>query len=349
MKTIISNIAIKAVTAYLPKKELNLKEYVSIYGENDVNNIIKTTGVERVRISDENETSADMCFEAASLLLKNEEIDKSNIDGLVFVSQTPDYILPATSIILQDRLGLSTETVCQDVRYGCSGYIYGILQASLWINSGLCKNVIVLSGDTTSKMTNNNDKSLKMVFGDCGTATLLSKGNQNIAFSLRSDGSKFDRLIIPAGGFRKPISDNTKILRFDEDNNGRTAEDLFMDGLAIFNFAINNVHIDINSLIEFAEWEKEDVNVFALHQANKFMVNFITKKLKVSSDKVPQNVLNYGNTGPASIPLLLCDKFSTKTISLEKVILSGFGVGLSWGSIACNLDGTHFYKPINVI
>jgi len=349
MKTIISNIDIKAITAYLPQKELNLLNFATLYGENEVINIINTTGVEKVRVSAQNETSADMCYEAASHLINKEEIDKTDIDGLVFVSQTPDYILPATSIILQNRLGLSTETICQDIRYGCSGYIYGLLQASLWINSGLCKNVLVLAGDTTSKMTNENDKSLKMVFGDCGTATLISKGKNDIAFSLRSDGSKFDRLIIPAGGFRNPISEKTRIVKFDEDKNGRSEEDLFMDGLAIFNFAINNVHIDINSLIEFVEWEKDDVNVFALHQANKFMVNFITKKLKVSSDKVPQNVLNYGNTGPASIPLLLCDKFSTDNLSLEKVIFSGFGVGLSWGSIACNLDGTHFYKPKNVI
>jgi len=349
MKTIISNIDIKAITAYLPQKELNLRDYATLYGENEVNNIINTTGVEKVRISADNETSADMCYEAATHLIINEKIDKSHIDGLVFVSQTPDYILPATSIILQDRLGLSTETVCQDVRFGCSGYIYGVLQASLWINSGLCKNVIVLAGDTTSKMTNENDKSLKMVFGDCGTATLISKGENDIAFSLRSDGSKFDKLIIPAGGFRNPISDKTKHVKFDEDKNGRSEEDLYMDGLAIFNFAINNVHTDINSLIEFAEWKKEDVDIFALHQANKFMVNYIIKKIKVENHKVPQSVLNYGNTGPASIPLLLCDNFSIKDNSLKKVILSGFGVGLSWGSIACNLNKTNFYTPIKII
>lgn len=347
MKVLFNNIEIKAITSYLPPKVLELTTLSSEYGETEVNNIIKTTGVERVRVCGEDQTASDMCFEAANQLIEKESIERESIDGLVFVSQTTDYILPATSIILQDRLGLKTDTVCLDIHYGCSGYIYGILQAALWINAGACKNVLVLAGDTTTKMINPHDKSLKMVFGDCGTATLVAKGDFDLGVTVNSDGSGYERLIVPAGGFRKPVSDVTKQLTYDADHNGRTEEDLYMDGMAIFNFAITHVHKDVDNLLNLINWKKEDIDYFILHQANNFMVNYVRKKLKVDPDKVPTNVTNYGNTGPATIPLLLTDLFADEKKTLEKVVLSGFGVGLSWGSIACNLSQTHFYTPIN--
>lgn len=347
MKTKIQGLKIAAVTSYLPVRKLELSSLGDLYGDKEVASIIKATGVEQVRIADEKQTSSDMCFEAAKSLIEKEQLAKEEIGGLVFVSQTTDYLLPASSIILQDRLGLPKSTVCLDIHYGCSGYIYGIFQAALWISSGACEKVLVLAGDTTSKMINPKDKSLRMVFGDSGTATLVTKGNHEIGFSITSDGSGYQNLIIPAGGFRLPKSEKTKELSFDDDNNGRTQEDLFMDGMAIFNFVLSNVHTDINDLIEFVQWDKTDVKLFALHQANNFMVNYVRKKLKVEMEKVPLNVTNYGNTGPATIPLLLSDRFSNTHPDLDKCILSGFGVGLSLGSLSCNLKETNFYQPLN--
>lgn len=347
MKNIIDNIKITAITSYLPTEVLELRTLYDVFGEAEVESVIKVTGIERLRISAKSQTASDMCFEAAEKLIKEEQIDRFEIDGLVFVSQNTDYLLPATSIILQNRLNLSQSTVCIDIHYGCSGYVYGLFQAALWLVSGACKNVLVLAGDTSTKMINPMDKSLKMVFGDCGTATLVTKGTHPMGFSILSDGSGYDRLIIPAGGFRTPCSEETKTLEFDSDNNGRTQEDLYMDGLAIFNFAITRVHRNIDGLIEQMQWNKDDVGLYALHQANNFMVNYVRKKLKVESNKVPTNVTNFGNTGPSTIPLLLTDVCTSVDYSLEKVILSGFGVGLSWGSIACNLSETRFYKPIN--
>lgn len=347
MKIVFNNIKITAIASWLPENNLEMTSLQPEYGAMEVINTIKVTGIERSRIANEGDTSSDMCFRAAIHLLEKEQIEKTNIDGLIFVSQTVDYILPATSICLQNRLGLSSETVCLDIHYGCSGYIYGIFQAALWIQSKACKNVLVLAGDTTSRLIHPKDKSLKMVFGDCGTATLVTEGNHSMGISIHSDGSVYDRLIVPAGGFRKPVDETTSQLVYDEDNNGRTDNNLFMDGMSIFNFTISNVHEDINALIECMEWEKDDIGLFALHQANDFMINYIRKKLKVFAEKVPANVKNYGNTGPASIPLLLSDLCSTSTFNLEKVIMSGFGVGLSWGSIACNMNETRFYEPIN--
>lgn len=348
MKTIINNVNIRAVNAWLPENNVELSSFASLYGEAEVNSIIKTTGVERVRVVDEKMTSSDMCYIAAEKLFEQEGFDKSQIDGLVFVSQTTDWILPATSISLQDRLGLSKDTVCIDVHYGCSGYIYGLFQAASWIACGACQNVLVLAGDTTSRMINEHDKSLRLVFGDCGTATIVGKGEGCMGFHIQSDGSGADRLIVPAGGFRLPISEETSVLEWDEDKNGRTKNDLYMDGMAIFNFAITKVHKNINTLIEEMGWQKQEVGFYGLHQANEFMVNYVRKKLKVDESIVPVNVKNYGNTGPATLPLLLSDICSnTHEYDLKKSILSGFGVGLSWGSVAADMSNTHFYSPVN--
>ncbi|MFR9567924.1 MAG: ketoacyl-ACP synthase III [Rikenellaceae bacterium] len=348
MKTILNGIEIKAISSWLPTNVLEMSSLNDIYGEKEVANIIKATGIERVRVADTDMTSSDMCYNAALHLIDQENIDCSEIDGLVFVSQTTDYILPATSVILQDRLKLNKGTVCIDIHYGCSGYIYGLFQAAMWINCGACKNVLVLAGDTSSRIINPLDKSIKMVFGDCGTATLVSKGDCKMGFSINSDGSGYDKLIIPAGGFRYPSDENTSIVTYDEDNNGRSKNDLYMDGSAIFNFAITEVHKDVNNIIGLMEWDKSEIDLYALHQANNFMVNYVRKKLKVSPDLVPLGVKNYGNTGPATIPLLLSDIYSNRSDSnLEKVILSGFGVGLSWGSVATNLSKTKLYSPVN--
>lgn len=348
MLTVIDNIIIKSINSWLPEKKVELSSFASLYGEAEVNSIIKATGVESVRVVDDKMTSSDMCYIAAEKLFEQEGFDKSKIDGLVFVSQTTDWILPATSVSLQDRLGLSKNTVCIDVHYGCSGYIYGLFQAASWIACGACQNVLVLAGDTTSRMINEHDKSLRLVFGDCGTATIVSKGEGSMGFHIQSDGSGADKLIVPAGGFRLPISEETSVLEWDEDKNGRTKNDLFMDGMAIFNFAITKVHKNINTLIEEMGWQKENVGFYGLHQANEFMVNYVRKKLKVDEIIVPVNVKNYGNTGPATLPLLLSDVCSGEhTFDLKKTILSGFGVGLSWGSVAADLSKTHFYSPVN--
>ena len=347
MKVILNNVQVKAVASWLPKNILEMVSLGAEYGDTEVANIMKATGVERARIADKDMCSSDMCQKAAEALMEKDGINKDEIDGLVFVSQTCDWILPSTSIALQDRLGLSKDTVCIDIHYGCSGFIYGLFQAASWITIGACKNVLVLAGDTTSRMMNPNDKSLRMVFGDCGTASLVTVGNTSMGFHIQSDGSGADRLIVPAGGFRLPVSEETSVLKWDEDKNGRTMNDLFMDGMAIFNFAITEVHKNVNSLIEYMDWAKEDVGFYALHQANEFMVNYVRKKLKVAFEVAPANCKDYGNTGPATIPFLLSDVCSQKQYDLKKTIMCGFGVGLSWGSVAADLSETKFYEPIN--
>lgn len=348
MQTIIKDIDIRAISSWLPEKCIEVRSFGERYGESAVENIIKATGVERIREAEPDMCSSDMCAKAAEYLIEQLHIDPCSIDGLVFVSQTTDWILPATSISLQDRLGLSKETVCLDIHYGCSGYVYGIFQAALWICSGACENVLVLAGDTTTRMINPDDKSLRLIFGDCGTATLVSRGGREIGFNIMSDGSGSDRLIVPAGGFRLPCSQSTAVVKCDEDNNCRSQNDLYMDGTAIFNFAITKVHRNINTLLEQMKWDDRSKVLFAIHQANAFMVNYIRKKLKVEPEQVPVDCRDFGNTGPSTIPLLLSDIYSDSNVrSLHKTVMSGFGVGLSIASMATDLSETQFLKPIN--
>ena len=348
MRTIIKNLYIRAVGAWLPENILTMSSLAPVYGEETVHNIIKTTGIEQVRVAGKNMTASDMCQYAAEYLIEKEGVPTAEIDGLVFVSQTSDYILPATSICLQDRLHLSKETVCMDIHYGCSGYIYGLFQAALWIQSGACRNVLVLAGDTTSRLINEQDKSLRMVFGECGTATLVSAGTGVMGFHIGSDGSGYDRLIVPAGGFRTPVSPETAALLYDDDGNGRTRNDLYMDGMGIFSFAVTQVPHSISALMEMMSWNKGDVGFVALHQANEFMVSYIRKKLKVKAETAPIDVKNFGNTGPATIPLLFSDLCSKENVyDLSKVVMCGFGVGLSLGSAATDMTKTRFYEPIN--
>lgn len=350
MKSIVTDINIRAIASCLPEQVIDFrKNYKTIFGDKRVEETIRATGVEQSHLARLDQTSSDLCFCAAEELFKKEKVDKSSIDGLVFVSQTADYILPSTSIVLQNKFGLSKDAICMDIHYGCSGYIYGLLQAVSWIKVGMCKNVLLLTGETNSKLVNPLDCALKMVFGDAGTATLLTRGDDEIAFAIHSDGSGYDQLIIPAGGYRLPVSGDTELPFTDKDGNIRTKNDMYMNGMGIFSFSISNVPSNIREVLLVQNWSKEDVGMFAFHQANRFIIDCIRKQLKLQWDVVPLNLQRVGNTGPASIPLLLSELGNSfSATKREKVIMSGFGVGLSWGAVACNLSETHFYEPINM-
>ncbi len=346
METQFNNITIKGITCVVPEKELDLISLSDLYGGDEVRKIIATTGIKKVRISEETTTASDLCVSAANALLEKLQFDKHEIDAIVFVSQTNDYQLPQTSNVIHGKLGLAEHVYCLDVRLGCSGYIMGLYQASLLLQTKSYKNVLLLAGDTTSKMINPKDKSLRMVFGDAGSATLVSTGDSEIGFIINNQGLGYSDLIVPAGGFRKPISTLTSMEYTDIDGNTRSENDLYMNGTAIFNFAINKVPIMINELVELAKWNKVDVNYYLFHQANNFMVNYLRKKLKLEHEQVPMGVENYGNTGPTSIPLLLGTILNQSNLNMEKIVMCGFGVGLSWASCYTNLSNTRVYPTM---
>ncbi|MBO4659003.1 MAG: ketoacyl-ACP synthase III [Prevotella sp.] len=341
MKSIIKNVEIKSIVTCLPEGIKEMSSFADVFGEKVVADTIKTSGIERVHVAKQDETTSDLCYQAAESLIEKEGIDKTSIDGLIFVSLTPDYAFPATSVVLQGRLGLSKDIVAFDTIYGCSGYIYGVFQAATLIGSGACKNVLLLAGDTNSKILDQNEKSNAMVFGDAGSATLISQGKSSLAFDLHTNGFIYDTVINKNSGYRSwPANLDEK---FNEQS---------MRGDDVFSFIVSHGPKTIKAVLELVEWDKDDVDFYGLHQATKVTIDFMRMKLKLAHpERAPFDIENYGNTGPVTVPLVLTDypyrAEGIDTSKWKKVILSAYGVGMSWGSIACDLSQTHIYRPIN--
>lgn len=341
-------IAVRGISSVIPKEKLILSELSEVYPEKALKRIIKLTGIESVHIAPADVTASDYCIKAVEILLRELNVDKLDVDALLFVTQTPDYIIPHTTAIMQDRLGLRNDIITFDINYGCAGYIYGLFQAYSLINTGACKNVILCCGDTLSKYINEKDRSLRMVMGDAGSATLISSVDNALdsVFSFYTDGSGAKELIIPAGaGRKKHLSGVTDIETVDSDGNVRTEEDLYMNGMEIMNFALSDVKNIIEQTISECGIERNEINLYLFHQANETIVKYLSKALKIDSSKVPLSVKNNGNTSSCSIPLLMCNEYGEKrntNICMDNVLLCGFGTGLSVGVCYTNFNGVRF-------
>jgi 3-oxoacyl-[acyl-carrier-protein] synthase-3 len=342
----INNVKVKSIAAVLPDEEFDLTELSDIYDENELKRIIQVNGISKVRVAPEGICTSDLCEKAANKIFQ--DYDKKQINGIVFVSQTPDYILPSTSACLQHRLGLSKECVAFDISNGCPGYIYGLHQAAMLINSGSCDSVLVCAGDVITGFINPLDKSNRMVFGDAGSATILEKGSGSISFSMMTDGSGAAHLIIPAGGCRYPVDENSEMVSVRSDGNMRSDEDLDMNGLEIMNFSMSEVPVRINSVLANQGWDKSQVTLFGFHQANKFILDYLRKKMNIPEMALPVAMQETGNTGPASIPLMLTQEHIrlAEENRLEKSVLCGFGVGLSCAAAALDLAGTNIFSTL---
>lgn len=329
-----NNITIKGIGTCVPKNIENISE---ILEKNESEVFTKNTGIVQRHIADETICASDLCFQAAEDIIEKLNWNKDEIDVLIFVSQTPDYKLPATSNILQNRLGLSKKCYCLDISLGCSGYIYGLsLICSLLQNSSFNKGLLLV-GDTISKLTSIHDKSIYPLFGDAGTATALefdANVNEAISFVTGTDGSGEDAIKITHGGTRNLFDETSlKYQNFDLNNsNKRKNTDLYLNGVDVFNFAIKTVPKTINELLENLNLTTEDIDCFVLHQANLFMNETIKKRLKIPSEKLIYSIKDFGNTNGASIPLTLCINFLDE-VKIPNIVLCGFGVGLSWGAI----------------
>ena len=290
---------------------------------NSNSKFISSTGIEEMRISPENICTSDLCFEAAEQLIKDLNIDKQEIEILIFVSQTPDYKLPITSTILQDRLGLPQSCLCLDTTLGCSGYVYGLSVISSLITSGKIKKGLLLVGETTSKIIEPGDQSTEPLFGDAGTATLLEYNEtaNPILFDLGSDGSGYETIIIPGGSSRN--------------KNGSCYVSL--NGMDVFNFGINKIPKVVTKFLNHFELTVENIDTFVFHQANKLMNDKIYKKLNIPESKTISSLYNFGNTSSATIPLTVTTQLG-KIEKNTKLLFCGFGVGLSWGSAYINTN-----------
>lgn len=331
----IKGVGIKGISASVPLQMEDNIDYPHL-SEEDRNKLIELTGIQQRRVAPEGMCTSDLCLAAAEKLLTELQWEKSDIEVLVFVSQTPDYILPVTATILQDKLGLPKSCIAFDVPLGCSGYVYGLsITAGMMKASGLTKGLL-LCGDTITKYISDTDKSAKPLFGDAASATALEITDDSdvMYFDLGSDGAGYKTIVIPDGGTRNPVTKESLEIKKIEEGISRNNCQLVLEGMDVFSFGITTVPKAVTALMEHFSLSTNDVDYFVFHQANLMMNKMIAKKLKLSSDKVPYSLQYFGNTSSATIPLTIVSQLrDTVTNGNKKLVLCGFGVGLSWGTV----------------
>ena len=335
----IKNWKISGIAAAVPGNVVENSDYATL-SPIEKKLLIKTTGIERKHVAEKNQTTSDLCQVAANKLLDRLSWNREDVDLIVFVSQSPDYYLPATAIILQDKLKLSSNCLAFDVGLGCSGYVYGLSIVASMISAGHLKKALLLVGDVSSSTVSSSDKSTYPLFGDAGTATAIEfSKNSSGQFNMMSDGSGFETIIIRDGGIRNKVSKESFDLKEIGEGISRCDLDLELDGLEVYNFSVSKVPPLIKVLMQETRTMPEDYHYFVMHQANRLMNETIRKKLKFTKEQSPYSLKDYGNTSSASIPLTICSELSGKIETEDqKVLLCGFGVGLSWGAVALNLD-----------
>lgn len=327
---IIKNVEIKGIACAVPERIIKSEAYNDIFGKESVKKFINLTGVKERHVALDEQCTSDLCHEAAVKLMSKLKWDAASIDALILITQTPDYAVPATSCVLHHRLGLSEACITFDINLGCSAYVYGIWLAASLISTGNLQRVLLLVGDTSNFGINQNDSATAMIFGDGGTATALERTEgKEVKYFLNTKGKGFRSIIVPAGHARSRNNAMHKACDFD----------LAMDGSAVFSFTITDVPKSLLAFIKEFEIKESDIDMFVFHQANQFILKHLAKKLGITMDKVPVSIDRYGNTSGESIPLTLVDTFGKGTYDGKaRLMLCGFGVGLSWGGIYLELD-----------
>lgn len=325
---------IAAVTHYLPVGRLTYEAIGISHPSWDMDKLGKIVGIRQLPISQDGEFSSHMATSAARRLLEDPAVDTDGIDYLILVTQSPDFPLPTTACLVQDALGLPQNIGALDVRLGCSGYVYALGLAKGLVASGQAKKLLLLTSDVFTKLVNSNDKATRPIFGDAATATLVvasqddSTGIGSLVYG--TDGTAAGALVVPNGSLRdgRDLTEQAGVEQRGLESEGY---DLFMDGAAVFNFTLAVVPTLVDDTLAKAGWAREDVDLFVFHQANKFLINHLRKKLKIDEARFWMDMENVGNTGPSTIPLALSQAAEQGILKPGmKVLLAGLGVGLSW-------------------
>jgi 3-oxoacyl-[acyl-carrier-protein] synthase-3 len=322
----VPGVRLRGVVTALPQRRLENTAFVDRFGAEAVADVVKMIGVRSRYWVEDDQTASDLCFAAAERLIATLNWDRASVDALIFVSQTFDHRLPATACVLHGRLGLSSHCQAFDVGLGCSGYVYGIWLAASLISAG-CSRVLVLAGDTISRVVDPSDRATALLFGDAGSATAVERAPEAppAYFVLGSDGAGAANLIIPGGGFRRPPEDSRRPAGMDPAH-------LFMDGGEVFAFTLRAVPRLVRDTLARASLSVEAVDSFVLHQANQFMLQHLAKKIG-APERTPVNIDRFGNTSSASIPLVLTTDLAERLVAEQmRIMLVGFGVGYSWGA-----------------
>jgi 3-oxoacyl-[acyl-carrier-protein] synthase-3 len=328
-------VGIKALAGCVPANTIDNSLYTDFFSEQEAKDIVEKTGIYHRRFAPPGMTASDLCFHAAQKLITDLDIDTSEIELLIFVSQTPDYRMPATSIVLQNRLGLSMQTMAFDISLGCSAFVYALsVVYSLMERSGF-KKALLLDGETRSRIYSPKDRTTAFLFGDAGIATLIERDPKygTSYFSLNSDGSREDLIKVKAGGYRYPSTmDTLREKVIDEHGNIRSDEQGYMNGPDVFNFAIREVPADIERLSVFSGINLNQLDYYVFHQANAYMNGYLQKKMKLPTEKVPSSISKFGNTSSVSIPITIASELRDKLNGRKRMMLCGFGVGMSWAT-----------------
>lgn len=331
-----NNSRIVGMAAGVPS---HIEPTISTTGAYDAKEYMETTGIIEKRFSNDFTTS-DLCEAAVNKLLPEIGWDRNEIDGLIFVSQTPDYILPATSCVLHGKLGLSKNCMCLDISLGCSGWVYGLSTALGFMEAGGLKKVLLLAGDARKHAYEEPDQ----LFGYAGTVTAIEYNpykSKPIMIDLGSDGTGYDAIIRPGGGTRNPFTQESLTLEDCEDGRKRHSLQTRMKGMDVFAFGITTAPKSIKKLAKEFDLDYLSYDYFVFHQANRMMNDTIRKKLKLDEAKVPYSMTYFGNTSSASIPMTIVTQLSDKLEGHKKIIGCAFGVGLSWGTVAFEVDNLY--------
>lgn len=330
---------IKAISYYLPEKVVTNEELLKEFPEWSVDKVAAKVGVDSRHVAGENETAGDLAEKAARKLFEEHNIDPKSIDFLLLCTQSSDHFLPSTACILQDRLGIPTTAGAFDYNLGCSGCVYGMAVAKGLIAGGIAKNVLLLTAETYNKYLHPSDKSNRSIFGDAAAACLIStEGIAEIGeMSLGTDGSGAKHLIVETGAARHKAATGKQTT--DDDGHIRRDDYLYMDGSAIFNFTLDAVPAMMKDILAKNEMVKENIDYYVFHQANKFMLNTIRKVCVLPKDKFYVNLNETGNTVSSTVMIGLKQCLDAGTITPGmKVMVAGFGVGLSWGGTILNFN-----------
>ena len=334
----LPGISVRGISTAVPTQTED-NETLELIPEKERAAFIQQTGVRYRRVAPSGMTASDLCVSATSSLLRRLDWSASDVDVLIFITQTPDYLIPYTASVIHQRLGLSKKCIAFDINLGCSGYVYGLSVIGSLLRNMPGSKGLLLVGDCSTSVISREDKSTWPLFSDAGSATALEQTGEGVwLFNLQTDGNGHEDIMIRDGGHRHPF--DTSSLMPHEYSPGIVRSDLQMklDGINIFNFALREVAPNITTLLASADIHQSSIDYYVLHQGNKLMLECVRKKMSESEAKFPYSLYRFGNTSSASIPVTIVNELSDKLgASSRNIILSGFGVGLSWGSVHLSL------------
>lgn len=338
-----NGIRIAGISCAVPKNRVTVESFSSVFGDEIPAKFTAGTGIRAMYKALPEQTASDLATAAAENLFGKSSVKPEEIGLMILVTQSPDYRRPSSASVVQKRLGLPVDCSCMEINLGCSGFIYGLQTATSLMGSSETRYGLLLMGETASKLVDPHDKSIVMMYGDAGAAILLEKTEEKSEMTtlLRSDGSRFKAIVLPAGGFRDMNPGHERFLC--SDGIERSLYDIYMDGTSVFSFSITDVPKALTDYLEYTGTTAVDYDSFVFHQANEFIIKQIIRKLKLKKESVPVSLDRYGNTGGISIPLTLCDAYGETGRDRKKVLMCGFGIGLSWGVTSAEIDMKNVY------